>query len=97
MNEGTTVMTQLECPNCGCRVGNKITHSVPREITWRGVKRTTIRRRRVCRHCGLPWTTVEHIEDENNPGFPDAPPVVEHPDDPDEPNTNGRPSNPYVN
>ena len=62
------------CRRCGCGQ-SRVTHSWPRVIrwTWQGLKRekTIIKRRRVCRYCGLPFTTIETYEAEDQPEHPE--------------------------
>lgn len=53
----------IACRGCGCAVGNKVTHSWKRFVQWGGNSKTIVRRRRVCRHCGLAFTTIETHED----------------------------------
>jgi len=63
----------MECKNCGCLM-NKVTHT--RQIQFRthtGRIKIIIRRRRVCRHCQLPFITVEYPEDEDNRNHPEEP------------------------
>lgn len=75
-----------ECPNCGCKVGNRVTHTYRTEVNWHGKTRQHIRRRRVCRHCSYPYTTVEVLEDETKPGYPSPEtPPKEVPKEPDNP------------
>ncbi len=42
------------CPDCGFQ-GSEVTHTYP----WRNGKRS---RRRVCDHCGIPYTTTQTAE-----------------------------------
>jgi hypothetical protein len=53
----------FQCPSCGCR-HHSVTNTWQREVRLKGKLKTIIRRRRVCRHCSLPFTTIEtHEED----------------------------------
>jgi len=65
----------VQCRACGCK-RLKTTNTWEREVIWLGVKRRYIRRRRVCQHCGKPFTTVEHEELDGNTGVPDVPSSV---------------------
>lgn len=60
----------IECRFCGCRM-NEVTHTWVFDVTYHGKKRTIIKRRRVCRHCKLPYTTIETYEDEENSKLPE--------------------------
>jgi len=81
------------CRHCGCRMSN-VTNTyehVVRTIGPDGKSREVpmIRRRRVCRHCQLPYTTVERVEEEED-----------QPETPPEPINNGEtpppPDNPFL-
>jgi len=63
----------IRCPHCGCR-HNKVRHVEHREISWGGTKRTVTRRKRICMHCNVPYTTVETYESEDKIGQPELPP-----------------------
>lgn len=53
----------FRCSNCHSRF-HKVTNTWQHSVKWRGRVKTIIRRRRVCEHCGLPFTTIEtHEED----------------------------------
>ncbi|GAB4138389.1 MAG: hypothetical protein Tsb009_06580 [Planctomycetaceae bacterium] len=62
----------MQCTSCGCR-HSYVANTYTRVIHWRGQRRIHKRRRRVCRNCGLPFTTVEVLENESEPGTPDTP------------------------
>lgn len=59
------------CPNCGC-AHHSVINTVQSESNFWGVKKQYIRRRRVCRHCQLPFHTREVVE-------PDLPTVIKSP------------------
>jgi len=82
----------IRCPTCGnpyCPVST----TVQREVRWRGKVRVHTRRFRYCHHCQAYFTTVELLEDEDKPGFPE-PPEPESP--PKENDKNGKGRNPYL-
>lgn len=62
----------LQCPGCGGRLADVI-WTRPHERSWGGVKYKSIRRRRRCVHCGLAYTTTEHVETDGEPGVPNVP------------------------
>jgi hypothetical protein len=62
----------LECRHCGCKQST-VTHTRVIETSWRGRRFVSIRRRRICRFCKLPYTTVESYEEENEIGIPEIP------------------------
>jgi hypothetical protein len=64
-------MTKIECRDCGCKMST-VTNTWTKDVKYHGKKRTIVRRRRVCTHCGLPFVTVETYEDDENPGMPDT-------------------------
>lgn len=72
--------SSVECPHCGCKYC-PVRHTIHRDIRWKGKTISTTRRYRICNHCKVPFTTVEHLEDENNIGFP----AVKFPDPPPSP------------
>lgn len=56
-------MSQYRCDRCNCpRVS--VTHTRAFNINWQGRNKLTLRRRRVCDHCGYVWYTVEISEEE---------------------------------
>ena len=67
------MMSKFVCRNCGCKM-NKVTHTTEHTIKWKGGTKTVVRRRRICRHCNLPFTTVETHEHEDKIGIPDMVP-----------------------
>lgn len=79
----------MECRACGCRQ-SYVQNTYKTTITWRGRTRTHIRRRRVCRHCGVSFHTVEVPEDGDRIGIPEpdentpeTPPETDNPFLPD--------------
>lgn len=77
----------MRCPHCNCG-HHHVSHTWKLEVSWQGHPRTIIRRRRVCRHCKLPFTTVEHLEAEDQPGAPSQ--------DPPPPGKPGEDGNPFL-
>jgi len=70
-----TEKESIRCPVCWCRYC-PVVNTYPRQVIFRGKAKTIIRRRRVCRHCGLPFYTIETYEAEASPGLPeDASPL----------------------
>jgi hypothetical protein len=63
------------CEGCNCAT-SKVTHTEKRVNFWRGKKTMIVRRRRVCRFCGLSFFTVEHREEEIV-SEPDGQPIAE--------------------
>lgn len=60
----------IRCPHCNCGYC-PVRHTMPaREITFRGKKHIIIRRKRICQHCNVPFTTVETPESEELLGLP---------------------------
>lgn len=56
----------IRCPACNC--GDcRVTHTMTKEVAWQGRTRTYIKRRRVCRYCGLPFMTREDYEHDHGP------------------------------
>lgn len=53
----------ISCRRCGCGQ-SKVSHTIINEVTFHGVKRVIIKRRRVCRHCAFAYTTVETYEED---------------------------------
>lgn len=51
---------------------NTVTDTRTYSIIHLGKRKTVLRRRRVCRHCQLPFTTVETYEDEETIGHPEG-------------------------
>lgn len=70
---GYPAKQSVECPDCGCRYC-PVSYTRHATVTVNGVKRSHTRRARICQHCGRPFTTIETLEDNNNPGMPDVPP-----------------------
>ena len=62
------------CNSCLSRVCNTYIY----KVTYYGQTKTLIKRRRICIHCKLPFTTIETMEDEGNPGNPEiiTPPPI---------------------
>lgn len=73
----------FRCKHCYSPI-SKITNTWTNTVTYYGVTKTYIKRRRVCIHCGLPFTTIETIEDETNPNNPEivTPPPLSPPTEP---------------
>ena len=61
------------CPDCGCP-HHFVTHTTQSETKFWGRRKQFIHRRRVCRHCGLPFQTREVI-------IPEVPKKIKHPSD----------------
>lgn len=59
----------LKCPRCGCPGVHKALQTYTHEISYRGRRRTMLRRRRECRHCGRQFQCREFVED-TEPGPP---------------------------
>jgi len=85
----------IECPDCGCRM-SYVQNTYKTEVRWRGRTRTHVRRRRICRHCGLPFRTVEVPEDEQRPGVPDTEGGDAVENATDTPPDTDAPQNPYL-
>lgn len=69
--QNTSINTaKMGCRFCGCRM-NEVRETEIHEVTYHGKKRTIVKRRRVCRHCGLSFNTVETYEDESNTNLPE--------------------------
>src|SRR5688572_5551446 len=64
-----TVKEGIRCPHCNCGYC-PVRHTEIREITFRGKKLVMVRRKRVCQHCNVPFTTVETPESEDVLGLP---------------------------
>ena len=62
--------TGIACPKCECAVGNRVSHVWQRKTRWQGKEKTVTRRRKICRNCGLPFTTIETTEDPDRIGMP---------------------------
>lgn len=56
----------FRCSNCHSRF-HKVTNTWQHSVKWQGRVKTIIRRRRVCEHCGLPFTTIETHEEDVEP------------------------------
>ena len=88
-----------ECVQCGCR-HCPVSHTIPREISYRGKKYKRTRRRRVCRNCGYVFYTNEVSEDDIPEDKIDSKAVDLPPDllpDPNEPSGDeGKSNNPYL-
>jgi hypothetical protein len=61
----------IGCRACGSRL-SKVVNTWARPVTWHGVSRTIVKRRRICAHCGLPFNTIETYEDEELADLPDV-------------------------
>lgn len=64
----------VRCPACNCS-HCPVSHTITREVRFRGKDRTSVRRRRVCRHCSTSFHTLEYDEsdlqgDESEPEAP---------------------------
>ena len=60
----------IRCRHCNC--GHcPVSNTVPKKITFRGITKVVIIRRRICRNCGLPFHTredyVEPVEEFTEP------------------------------
>lgn len=55
-------MPGVQCRWCGCK-DCRVTHTQKKTITRKGKSSELVRRRRVCRYCGVPFFTVEYYED----------------------------------
>lgn len=51
------------CRYCGCRL-SKVTHTWVIDAIRRRKRIKVIKRRRVCKHCGLSFTTIEYQVDD---------------------------------
>lgn len=60
------------CRHCGCKQ-SKVTDTRIRTFEFRGIVKDCIHRRRICRNCKLPYTTVEYEEREDLRLAPDVP------------------------
>jgi hypothetical protein len=60
----------FRCRFCHSRIST-VSKTETFTITYYGQQKTLIKRRRVCFHCGIPFTTIETVEDEENPGNPE--------------------------
>ena len=57
---------KFECRNCGCKQ-SRVRQTEIIERHYRGRCMTRIKRRRVCRRCGIEYTTVEFpVQEESN-------------------------------
>lgn len=71
----------FECRHCGCRQ-SKVTNTWTYTVTYYGKTKVLKKRRHTCRFCGLPYTTIETMEDDDNPGNPELvtpPPIPDVP------------------
>lgn len=66
-----------ECPSCGCKGPHRVSHTT--HGTWKALNLTYTRRRRICRHCGLPFWTREVEEESLEAQIPVEPPVPDPP------------------
>jgi len=74
-------MSMFVCPYCGCKE-SKVTDTRQHDVTWKGIHTKIIRRRRVCRYCGVSYNTTERLENEDeiqrtSGGFLKNPAVVD--------------------
>lgn len=60
----------FRCRHCHSRI-SKVTDTRTFTVTYYGQTKTLVKRRRICFHCKLPFTTIETMEDEANPGNPE--------------------------
>lgn len=51
---------KFECRYCGCKQ-SRVQQTNIIERKWKNKSITIIKRRRICRHCAMPQTTVEHV------------------------------------
>jgi len=73
--------TSQACPSCGCKGPHAVTHTRHHETHFRGKIMAFTRRRKVCRHCGLPYWTREVDEDVLDQILQDDPQPPELPED----------------
>ena len=65
----SVVAEGIRCPHCNCGYC-PVRHTEIRTIKFQGKEHTVVRRKRVCQHCNLPFTTVETPESEDVLGIP---------------------------
>lgn len=54
----------LACPNCGCKMSH-VQRTYPRNILRiRNKMISSIKRRRICRHCGTGYYSIERTEED---------------------------------
>lgn len=70
-NHDNSIRVGIRCPKCNCG-HHSVTHTYASEVSFDGIKRQYIRRRRECRYCGWTWHTREVAE-------PELPDNVKHP------------------
>lgn len=62
----------MECPYCGCK-HSMVTHTYHLSLPVGGRVVSRIRRRRICRHCGLSYYTTEDLEADRQDSKPSNP------------------------
>jgi hypothetical protein len=63
----------IRCPHCNCP-HHSVEETRMSTVKFHGIKREYIRRRRLCRYCGLIFNTREVVE-------PEVPDRIKHPSD----------------
>ena len=64
----------FRCRYCYCKMCDVI-KTVNTVVKFSGVERIIVKRTRRCRHCGLPFTTIETYESEDKTNTPETGPV----------------------